>query len=88
MSKTEDNAKIERIVRRFQRVAEANDDQFSCTIAVNSKATPISYEMIVEERAERHLFCSGYGQSPVEAAEDALTNLQSSCDSWGYKNVD
>lgn len=79
---------LEALVRRLDRIAQANKDEFKCSLEVDaSRAKGLLIAFRAVEQVERHHFLSGHGATVEEAVADAVLNLKDACKDWGYKVV-
>lgn len=78
--------RLESVVKRLNRIAEANRDVFKCTVEIEVRRKGICYRF--ECGNSQGTFVSGIGSSADAAAMDAHQNVSKACEAWGYEEVD
>lgn len=77
---------IEDVVKRYEKIARDNGDEFSIRINVDRdrRTKKISYEFEVIETCDGHKFSYGHGDSISGAIVSALETLPDDLRQWGY----
>ena len=86
---------LEELIRRLDRIAKTNNDEFRYRIDVHALRGPgIHIQFIAIEKADGHTFVEGFGDTQtvddnglLDAVKDADSGIEDSCKEWGYKDV-
>jgi hypothetical protein len=74
---------IEKLTKRLDEIADANGDEFSYSIEIET-GRRAGYRFKAVENADKHEFVSGHGNTLEDAVTNASEGLESACESWGY----
>lgn len=81
--------RLEDFMRRLDRIAVANDDEFDYVLELElKKDSGMRFRFTVVEHAEKHLFLQGDGDTIEEAVQAAEEELDGVDAPWGYKVVE
>jgi hypothetical protein len=75
---------MKEVIRRLQKIAELNDDEFVYKIDIDVRHGGIWYEFKCYEESDLHEFVSGRGESPELAALNAMKQIEDALEQWGY----
>lgn len=77
------------LIQKLNKIAEKNDDEFCYRIDIDYSSTRnvISFNFVVEETADHHVFLETKGGTPEAAAQNALVEISNACESWGYEEI-
>lgn len=73
---------LKRFKARMIAIARANGDSFETTVTFDEKG----YHIRVIERADKHCFLTGDGETVTAAFDDAYASLVDALKEWGYKD--
>ena len=79
---------LEETVKRLNRIAEANHDEFKCAVTIEVRRRATAYRFFCAEPADNHVFVEGIGTTPDDAAKNAALKISEACVAWGYDEVD
>jgi hypothetical protein len=80
------NCQLETLIRRLDRIAKANDDEFVYNVKVETvKPNGLLYRLEITEKAEGHCFTSGMGKTIEAAVDDAEEAIEGALTEWGYE---
>lgn len=78
---------LQDLIERLEKIAKKNKDKFKYQIDINflPRDKKIVYTFNCIETADDHSFTTGSGDTIEEAVEDAISDIKSALESWGYK---
>jgi len=81
--------RIDQLVQRLGRIAKKNKDEFKYRVDIQlGRSGALVYSFVVTETADGHEFLTAQGVTVEGAVEQAFKEIDESCETWGYEEVE
>lgn len=78
---------ISGLVNELERIAKKNRDEFRYRIGIRPiRDGSLEFSFVCEEKADGHVFLTGYGGTVTAAVEDARSGIPHALKEWEYKS--